>query len=78
MYGGRMRTTVNLDPDVAAAVERMRHESRQGLSEALNELARRGLAAPVEPVRYEHRSAPIGLKVDVANVAEVLELLDEA
>jgi hypothetical protein len=31
-----MRTTVNLDPDVAAAAERLRAERNIGLSEAVN------------------------------------------
>jgi hypothetical protein len=41
-----MRTTLSLDDDVAAAVQRLREERHVGLSEAVNELIRAGLAAP--------------------------------
>src|SRR3954447_3348982 len=43
---GAMRTTVTLANDVAAAVERLRRERSIGVSEAVNELVRNGLAAP--------------------------------
>lgn len=73
-----VRTTVVIDSDVAAEVERLRREG-MGISEALNLLARRGIAAQtgVPTARYRHRTAHIGLKVDVTNVADVLDLLDD-
>ncbi len=72
-----MRTTVNLDDDVAAAVQRLRDERRLGLSEAVNELARAGLAsATPRRRRFKQRTADLGLRVDVTNVAEALERLD--
>jgi hypothetical protein len=71
-----MRTTVTLDEDVAAAVEQMRRDSGMGLSEALNELARTGLRAPRTRARFVQRTHAVGLKVDVTNVAETLELLE--
>ena len=37
-----MRTTVTLDEDVAAAIERVRRERSIGLSEAVNTLVRPG------------------------------------
>jgi metal-responsive CopG/Arc/MetJ family transcriptional regulator len=72
-----MRTTVNLDDDVAAAVDRLRRERRLGLSEAVNELVRAGLAAKPRRPRFRQRTASLGLRVDVTNVAEALEVLDE-
>lgn len=73
-----MRTTVVLDSDVAAEIKRLRREGL-GLSEALNLLARRGMTR--EPAskgfKYQHRTSRIGLKVDVTNVADVLDLLDD-
>lgn len=74
-----MRTTVNVDDDVAAAVERLRREEGLGLSAALNLLARRGLAASVgdEPP-FHQQSKDLGARLDVSNIAEVLDLLDEA
>lgn len=71
-----MRTTVTLDDDVAAAVARLRRERGLGPSEALNRLARAGLAVRSEGTAFTQRSAPIGLRIDVRNVAEALEELD--
>lgn len=51
-----------------------------GLSEALNFLARRGMvneSATTKTATYQHRTSKIGLKVDVTNVADVLDLLDD-
>lgn len=71
-----MRTTVNLDPDVAAAAERLRAERNIGLGEAVNELARAGLRAGPKHKPFRQRTRTIGLRVDVSNVAEALDLLD--
>ena len=71
-----MRTTVNLDDDVAAAVIQRRRESGMGLSETINTLVREGLAVPAPKRAYVHRSAPLGLRTDVSNIGEVLDLLD--
>lgn len=75
---GFMRTTVVIDSDVAGEIERLRREG-MGLSEALNLLARRGMArgASSKTVKYKHRTSRIGLKVDVTNIADVLDLLDD-
>ncbi len=75
-----MRTTVTLADDVAAEVARLRRERGIGVSEALNELARVGMArtagSPTQR-RYHQRSAPLGLRLDVSNIAEVLDTLDD-
>jgi hypothetical protein len=71
-----MRTTVNLDPDVAAAAERLRAERNIGLSEAVNELARAGLRAKPAAKPFRQRTRALGLRIDVSNVAEALDLLD--
>lgn len=73
-----MRTTVSIDSDVAAEIDRLRREGL-GVSEALNLLARRGMSkrTVAGPAEYRHRSSKIGLKVDVTNVADVLDLLDD-
>ena len=74
-----MRTTVTLDDDVAAAVARLRRDRDIGVSEALNELARRGLATREPRARpFRQRTAKLALRLDVTNVAEVLEVLDAA
>jgi len=71
-----MRTTVNLDDDVAAAVRRLRDERGIGVSEAVNRLARVGLMVKPARSRFRQRTARLGLTLDVSNIAEALELLD--
>jgi Arc/MetJ family transcription regulator len=71
-----MRTTVSLDDDVAAAVDQLRRERRLGLSEAVNELIRLALRTPRSRPAFRQRTAALGLRVDVSNVAEALDLLD--
>jgi hypothetical protein len=71
-----MRTTITLDDDVAAAVQQLRRERGVGVSEAVNGLARAGLTVKKSRPPFRQRSVSIGLKVDVTNVAEALELLD--
>jgi hypothetical protein len=74
-----MRTTVTFDADTAAAVDRLRRETGLGLSDAVNELIRRGLVRPsaAAPV-FRQQTRGLGLKVDVSNVADALEVLDGA
>jgi len=71
-----MRTTITLQDDVAAAVEQLRRERGVGVSEAVNELVRRGLAQRARPRRFEQRASSMRARLDVTNVADVLELLD--
>jgi hypothetical protein len=66
-----------LDEDVAAAVERLRRDRSMGLSEAVNELARAGLTVKREARPFKQRTVRLGLKLDVTNVADALELLDD-
>jgi metal-responsive CopG/Arc/MetJ family transcriptional regulator len=70
-----MRTTVTLADDVAAELDRMRRERSMGMSEALNELARAGMARKKEPrKKFVQRTHAMGKeKIDVTNVAEALE-----
>lgn len=75
---GCVRTTLNLDDDVVAEVERLRREEALGLSEAVNVLIRRGMAQPRRRTRYEQRSADVGLRIDVTDIGAVLDILDEA
>jgi hypothetical protein len=71
-----MRTTLSLDDDVAAAVQRLREERHIGLSDAVNELIRAGLAAPAERAPFRQRTADLGLRVDISDLADALERLD--
>lgn len=72
-----MRTTFTLEPDVAAEVERLRRSDGLGISEAVNRLIRQGMAAPVRRNDYVHKSADVGVKIDVSNIGDVLDTLDE-
>ena len=72
-----MRTTVTLEADVAAAVEQARREGDIGVSQAINRLLRAGLTLREQPAPYVHEIHELGLKVDVANIGEVLELLKD-
>ncbi len=72
-----MRTTISLDDDVAAAVDRLRRDRMVGLSEAVNILIRAGMTVrPSRPV-FRQRTARIGMRLDVTNVGEALEHLDD-
>lgn len=73
-----MRTTLTLADDVAAAVERLRRERSLGISEAVNELVRAGLASQERPRKpFRQRSYDLGSHVNVDNVAEILDALDD-
>ena len=75
-YHGVVRTTLSLDDDVAAAVQRLREERHIGLSDAVNELIRAGLAAPARHTSFRQRTTRLGLRIDVSRVADALEHLD--
>lgn len=72
-----MRTTYTPTPDVEAEIRRLRKELGIGVSEAINLLARRGIAAADEPrQRFHQRSTSMGAKIPVDNIGAVLEQLD--
>lgn len=72
-----MRTTVTLDKDIAAAVQQMRRNEDIGLSEAVNRIARAGLATKSDRPPFVQRTVDMGpFNVDVSNVAEALEILE--
>ena len=71
-----MRTTVTLAKDVAAAVERLRRERSIGVSEAVNELVRNGLASARSKRAFKQTTHDMGEGIDYTNVAEAIETLD--
>lgn len=72
-----MRTTITLADDVAAAIEKLRRERGIGLSEAVNELVRSGLATTPQRRPFRQRTHDLGSdRIDVSNVAELIETLD--
>lgn len=71
-----MRTTITFDDDVTAVVDELRRREQIGISEAVNRLVRTGASARPHRKPYVHRTADIGIRIDVTNIAEVLDLLD--
>lgn len=73
-----MRTTVTLAPDVAAAVEEIRRREGRGLSDVVNDLARRGLATDVperKPFVQKVSSNGVPL-IPLDDISEALEILE--
>lgn len=77
-----MRTTLTLDPDVAALLERVRKGRDVSLKDAVNEGLRRGLRQMMEPAKPSDpprtMSVPLGrcLVGDLDNVAEALAIAE--
>lgn len=73
-----MRTTIEFDVDTTKVIEQLRHERGIGVSEAVNELIRRGLLPRPATEPFRQATRRLGLKVDVTNVAEALDLLEDS
>ncbi len=58
----RMRTTVTLEPDVAAALKRVARERGVSFKQALNDAIRRGLGNDRDATAYRMPSRPMGLR----------------
>ncbi len=69
---------MEFDDDTARAIEALRRERGLGVSEAVNELVRRGLLVAEARPSFRQRTAPLGVSVDVSSVADALEVLDGA
>lgn len=77
-----MRTTITLEKDVAALVERLRRTRRQSMKHIINEALREGLQHLVKPqprrapFRTESVDAGRCLVGNVDNIAEVLAVAE--
>jgi hypothetical protein len=77
-----MRTTLTLDPDVAALLERVRDARQESLKAVVNEGLRRGLGQmverdqPAEPFRTTAVSLGRCLIANLDNIAEVLAVAE--
>ena len=71
-----MRTTVEFEPDTARAIEQLRRERGLGVSDAVNELIRRGLLPHGPTPQFVQRTQALGLRLDVSNIADALESLE--
>jgi hypothetical protein len=78
-----MRTTLTIDDDVAAAIERLRRGRDASLKEVVNEALRRGIKEMSTPAKqhkkFRTRSVRLGaLQVpSLDNIAEVLAVVEE-
>lgn len=79
-----MRTTLTLDPDVAAMLVQYRRERDLGLKEAINEALRVGLQTATAPARrrrafvtqvVDHGPLKVSNVDDVGGILETLEEL---
>lgn len=68
---------MNLEPDVSAAVDEFRRHTGAGLSDAVNSLVRRGMAAGRQRPDYHHPTFDLGLRMDITDVGEVLETIED-
>jgi hypothetical protein len=71
-----VRTTVDLDEDTAKAVEQLRRDRNIGTSEAVNQLIRQALLPRDARAPFTQKTAELGIRVDVSNIAQALEDLD--
>ncbi|MGI9119426.1 MAG: DUF2191 domain-containing protein [Acidimicrobiales bacterium] len=60
-----MRTTVTLDPDVAAALQTAAHERRISFKQVLNDAVRAGLRPVAGPRPYRLPTRRMGLRAGV-------------
>jgi hypothetical protein len=77
-----VRTTLTLDDDVAATLERLRRSRRIGLKQLINEALRRGLKdlgrrrGPREPVRTEAVALGRLRVASIDNISEVFAIVE--
>ena len=77
-----MRTTLTIDDDVAATLERLRHSGDRSLKDLVNEALRRGLkelampARPREPFRTRSVSLGPSKLGDIVSISEALALAE--
>lgn len=71
-----MRTTVEFEEDTAKALAQVRRQTGMGVSEAVNHLVRRGLLVEAEHEPFVQQTHSLGLRVDVSNVADAIDLLE--
>jgi hypothetical protein len=77
-----VRTTITMEEDVAAAIDRMRRAEARSLRDVINELLRLGLSLKERPMedgpRFQTGVGDTGrpLLPNVDNVADVLDLIE--
>jgi hypothetical protein len=82
LYFSSMRTTLTLDDDVAAQLERLRKKRDASLKEIINDVLRRGLRDAESPSKarkpFQTRSVDVGrFKLEsFDNIGEVLAIIE--
>lgn len=77
-----MRTTVTLEPDVAAKLKELAHRRRASFKETLNDVLRQGLSSqagtrePPEPYRVESHAGGFRPGIDPDKLNQLLDDLD--
>jgi hypothetical protein len=71
-----MRTTVTLEPDVAAQLQRLASERGASFKTVLNDTVRAGLAGGGPPRAFRVHARPLGIRADV-DVDKALSLAGE-
>jgi hypothetical protein len=72
-----MRTTLNLDTDVAAMLERERRRTGETLGQVASRLLRRAAAPRADDVAVSLPVIPGTLQMDVSDVSAALARLDD-
>jgi hypothetical protein len=77
-----MRTTLTIDDDVAAALERLRKQRDVSLKQIVNEALRKGICELNQRrkrgARYQTRVVNLGqARLSVDNISEVLSIAEE-
>ena len=71
-----MRTTVEFEDDTAKALAQLRRDTGMGVSAAVNHLVRQGLLVEAQQTRFVQQTYPLGLRVDVSNLSDAIDLLE--
>ncbi len=78
-----MRTTLTLDDDVAASLERLRKTRHEKMKEIINSALREGLkqmtAPPARRLRFRTESADLGrcFTDNIDNIADILAVAED-
>jgi hypothetical protein len=71
-----VRTTIKFDADTAKVIADRVKRQGKGVSEVVNELIRSGLTATPARAPFVPMTAPLGIRIDVSNTADALDLLE--
>lgn len=75
-----MRTTVTLEPDIAAELKRRAQQQGLSFKEVLNRTLRAGLGGPVERTPFRQPTASLGLRpgIDLDRAGRLADEMEDA